>query len=93
MAVILVSMMLYFPDQIFGTSIIIDTDEIIIKHITEKRRIAVSEINNVSIVSYERRRRRAHGAAHPDNRMRMIISIFTEMILYLRIKQRYTDLH
>lgn len=77
-AVFFLTMMLSFFEQAVGTYIIIEDSEIIIKYIIGKKHIPVNEITNLYIETYERMRRRGHGAAHPEHRMRMTISLANE---------------
>ena len=66
-----VLMLLYFLEQIVGTTVIVEADAVTIKYILCKRRIDTADICNLDIESYKRMRRRGGGAFYPDYRMRM----------------------
>lgn len=75
-AVLIISMLLFFAEQIVGTSVLVEEDMITIKYLLNKRKIAVSEISNLNIESYKRMRRRGGGAFYEDYRMRMTITLY-----------------
>lgn len=70
-----VLMLLYFLEQIVGTTVIVEADAVTIKYILCKRRIDTADISNLDIESYKRMRRRGGGAFYPDYRMRMTFTL------------------
>lgn len=74
LAVLILSMLLYFLEQIAGTSLQIEEKSVTIRHLLRKQKITVSEISDLQIEPYQRMRRRGGSAAVPDYRMRMTIT-------------------
>ncbi len=74
-AIVILTMMLYFTEQLIGTSVRVGGNTVTIKYIFHKRIIAVSDISDLNIEAYQRIRRRGGGAASQEKRMRMTISL------------------
>lgn len=64
---------LYFMEQRIGTSLVVESDHILIKHIFERKEIKTDDICDVQIERYERHRRKGKHYHYREQRMRMTI--------------------
>lgn len=69
------TVILYFTEQILGTSIIVEDDIVTIKSLFAKKRINSSEINSIDIEPYKRHRHSKSAGSYTEYRMRMRISV------------------
>ena len=71
------SIVLYFTEQLVGTSLTVDDGLLTIKGILGKKRIALDEIDRLDIEPYKRYRNPRRGASYTEYRMRMRIGVST----------------
>ena len=69
------TVVLYFTEQIVGTSVIVEDDTVTIKGLFGKKRIDIGDISNIDIEPYKRHRHSRSTGTYTEYRMRMRISV------------------
>lgn len=72
-AVTIISAIIYFIEQMVGTTVIVDSGVVIIKHLFSRKTIGIGEICGLNIERYHRRRKAARYARYTEYRLRLTI--------------------